>query len=61
MVEVDLGSWEGQVVRIRFRWGADDSNEGTFTGWTVDDVRITVLWPPSQARVYLPLIARMAP
>jgi hypothetical protein len=46
-------------VRVRFRWGADGDNlPGAFDGWAVDDVQITALWPPSKAKLYLPLVAR---
>jgi hypothetical protein len=56
-VEVDLGGYAGSSARIRFRWGGDDS-PGGLEGWYVDDVRLTEIWPPSKAKVYLPVVAR---
>jgi hypothetical protein len=60
-VEVDLSSYTGSLVRIRFRWGGDSSDDNAPFGgwfWYVDDVRITVLYPPFEHRLYLPLALR---
>jgi hypothetical protein len=57
-VEVDLSSYAGSLVRIRFRWGGDSYDQNPPFGgwfWYVDDVRVTVLYPPFKHRVYLPL------
>ena len=58
-VTVDLGAYAGGSARIRFRWGSDDS-AGGLEGWYVDDVRLTEIWPPSRAKLYLPFVARNA-
>ncbi len=57
-VEVDLGSYAGAAVRVRYRWGADTGNLGVYGGWYVDDVQITTIWPPSGHRLYLNAIYR---
>lgn len=36
---IDLSSFKGQSVRIRFRLGSDNST-GTTTGWYVDDIKL---------------------
>ena len=38
-VEVDLSSWAGQEVRLRWRL-TTDRTEGTAEGWYVDDVHL---------------------
>ncbi len=58
-VEVDLGAYAGSSAQIRFRWGSDAS-PGGLEGWYVDDVRLTEIWPPSRAKVYLPFVAKVA-
>jgi len=58
-VIVDLSAYAGGSTRIRFRWGSDES-AGGLEGWYVDDVRLTEIWPPSRAKVYLPFAARNA-
>jgi hypothetical protein len=37
---IDLSSFSGQSVRIRFRFGSDNST-GTTTGWYIDDIKLT--------------------
>jgi hypothetical protein len=59
--EVDLSPYAGSAVRIRFRWGGDNSDVNPPFGgwfWYVDDVRVTVLFPPFEHRAYLPLTFR---
>jgi hypothetical protein len=46
-VEVDLESFAGQSVQIRWRIGCDDSMGDT--GWFIDDVEITAPLPPGPA------------
>ncbi len=36
---IDLTSFRGQTVRIRFRFGSDNST-GTTTGWYLDDIKL---------------------
>lgn len=36
---IDLSSFRGQTVRIRFRFGSDNST-GTTTGWYLDDIKL---------------------
>jgi hypothetical protein len=36
---IDLSSFRGQTIRIRFRFGSDNST-GTTTGWFIDDIRL---------------------
>jgi hypothetical protein len=46
-VEVDLGAFAGQSVRIRWRIGSDSSMGDV--GWFIDDVQITSALPPRPA------------
>ena len=60
-VEVDLSSFAGSAVRIRFGWGGDvDDRNPPYGGWFwyVDDVQISVLYPPFRHKSYLPLASR---
>ena len=50
-VEVDLDSFAGQSVQIRWRIGCDDSMGDT--GWFIDDVQITAPLPPGPAPAVL--------
>jgi hypothetical protein len=36
---IDLSSFRGQNIRIRFRFGSDNAT-GTTTGWFIDDIRL---------------------
>jgi Fungalysin metallopeptidase (M36)/Secretion system C-terminal sorting domain len=36
---IDLSSFKGQTVKIRFRFGSDNST-GTTTGWYIDDIKL---------------------
>jgi hypothetical protein len=56
-VEVDLSAYAGSSARVRYRWGSDDTFGG-LEGWYVDDVHVIETRPPSQAKVYLPFVAR---
>lgn len=38
---IDLSSFKGQSVRIRFRFGSDNST-GTTTGWFIDDIKLAL-------------------
>ena len=38
---IDLSSFKGQTVKIRFRFGSDNST-GTTTGWYIDDIKLTI-------------------
>ena len=38
---IDLSSFKGQTVKIRFRFGSDNST-GTTTGWYIDDIKLTM-------------------
>ena len=50
-VEVDLSSFSGQTVQVRWRLGCDTSLGDT--GWYIDDVTITAPLPPNPAPVVL--------
>lgn len=47
MVEVDLSSFAGEQVHIRWRLGCDSSVSDT--GWYIDDVQMTAPLPPNPA------------
>lgn len=36
---IDLSSFKGQTIKIRFRFGSDNST-GTTTGWYIDDIKL---------------------
>ena len=57
-VKVDLSTFAGSSVRIRFRWGGDVGNLASYDGWYVDDVRITNILPPFKNRTYLSVVAK---
>ncbi len=40
-VSIDLASYIGQTIRIRFRFDTVDGNWNTYEGWYIDDVTIT--------------------
>jgi hypothetical protein len=50
-VEVDLNSFAGQEVQIRWRIGCDSSVSDV--GWYIDDVQVTYPLPPNPAPVLL--------
>jgi hypothetical protein len=56
-VDVDLGSFAGSSVRVRFRWGGNEDSSET-RGWYVDDVQIASVWPPSKYKLYLGMAYR---
>jgi hypothetical protein len=57
-VLVDLSTYAGSSVRIRFRWGGDRDNAREPDGWFVDDVRFAQIWPPSKYKAFVPLSFR---
>jgi hypothetical protein len=57
-VTVDLSAFAGSSAHLRFRWGGDNSNMGAYTGWYVDDIQVTTIWPPSRFKIYLNVAAQ---
>ena len=44
-VRVDLSSYRGQYINVRFGLGSDISTNGTFDGWRLDDIELTYRAP----------------
>jgi PKD repeat protein len=58
-VKVDLSSFAGQTVRVRWRLGCDSSLNDV--GWYIDDVQITSPLPPNPAPALLSITPASGP
>lgn len=47
---IDISTYAGQTIQIRFRFDTVDAERNKFEGWWIDDVAIEVESPP----LYLP-------
>ncbi len=48
--QIDLSAYEGQTIRIQFRFDTVDALNNAYEGWYIDDIRLSAQWTPQDVQ-----------